>query len=856
MRLLWHLSINVFTARRNRTLLLATSVAMSAALVAAVGCALASLHAGLRFELDRRLGSADVRVQDVSEGRFAGNVLGAIETDRDVVLAAPRLRDALPLRNPANGNEMVAIGFGVDAVREVELRDVTPHIGRFITGDAEILLEAIVAKNLDAGIGDHLEALHADGTVSLTMRVVGIEMSQPQELVIKPQAVVTLAALRTVGGRNDELNEIQVILKNGVDARIVAERLGASVPESVIVEPTERITSGLNQNVRANNLGLTVASTLAFIAASFIVLTGLTTNVQERQRELAVMRCIGARPRQLAGAQVIMGALLGVMGAAIGIPIGVALAWLLTLIFPERLPAGLHITQLGMTNAALGSIGAGMIGSLWPAWRAARSRPITVLASHAQPTSKRTVILTGVIGAVCILTQFALISSSNQGPWVFWSYIGFGLPVMFIGYFLLGVPVTSAVSNALTGVVARVMGLPRAVLAGSVRAAPFRRGFTASALALGIAILVPIWTNGNALMRDWFGTIQFPEAFARGWLGLTEEDRAKVEALPFVIGTCAITDQKVESGAFGVKGFREIRTNFLAFEPDELFSMTTLEWTAGDEAYARRRLREGGAVIVAKEFLQFRPEYAIGNMFEMTHQGKTHEFEIVGAVTAPGLEWISRYFDVGKEASEASIHAVFGSRTDLKRVFASEAIDFLQIKLDDSVTDAEAIGGIREALGAAAFVVGSGKEIKDGIMQIGQSSMRIASLVAFAAMLIGSLGVGQIVVASVDARRFEFGVLRSVGASRGILFRLVFAEVVLMVIAACIIGTLLGLQGSWAGIRLYRVLLGLDVHFLPAWGPIVLGWITLAIVTGLIVWPIARNVSRTTPRALLAATRG
>ncbi|MCA9293901.1 MAG: ABC transporter permease [Phycisphaerales bacterium] len=856
MRLLWHLSINVFTARRNRTLLLATSVALSAALVAAVGCALASLHAGLRFQLDQRVGAADIRVQEVSEGRFDANALATVERDPDVALAAPRLRDALPMRNPATGAKTIAIGFGVDIERERALRSTKPHHGRFIASDDEVVLEQVVAESLGVGLGDSVEALDAAERAVRTLRVVGIDKSQMHELVIKPQAVVTIGALGAIGGHGDELNEIGVILREGRDAQRVSARLGVELPTALLVEPTERITSGLEQNVRANNLALVLASALAFLSAAFIVLTGLTTNVQERQRELGVMRCIGGRPGQLAGAQVLMGGLLGVMGAVVGVPMGIGLAWVLTVLFPDRLPAGLRVTMWGLSTAVIGAIGAGVIGALWPAWRAGRARPIEVLAAHARPTPRRAVVVAGAVGVVCIATQLTLISTSANGQWVFWSYVLFGLPVMFVGYFMLGVPMAALVGRALTGAAARAFGLPRAALAASVRAAPFRRGFTTAALALGIAILVPIWTNGNALLRDWLGAIQFPEAFARGWLGLSETEREKIEALPFVQGTCAITDQKVASGTFGVKGFRDIRTNFIAFEPDRFFDLVQLQWTSGDEAYAKRRLLEGGAVIVAKEFLQYRPEYAIGKPFVIQHNGQAYDFEIVGAVTAPGLEWISKYFDVGKEATEASIHAVFGSRADLKRVFGSEAIDFLQIKLSDDVSDADAIAGIRQALGANAFVVGSGKEIRDGILEIGQRSMRIASLVAIAAMLIGSVGVGQIVVASIDARRFEFGVLRAVGAERGVLARLVLAEVALLIVGACILGTLLGLQGSWAGIRLYQVLLGLKVHFVPAWGPIALGWVALVMITGAIVWPIARLVSRVSPRALLAATRG
>ena len=53
----------------------------------------------------------------------------------------------------------------------------------------------------------------------------------------------------------------------------------SDVPEGVVVAPTERSTSNMSNTLRANNFAFLLASLLSYIAAAFIVLTGLTTNV-------------------------------------------------------------------------------------------------------------------------------------------------------------------------------------------------------------------------------------------------------------------------------------------------------------------------------------------------------------------------------------------------------------------------------------------------------------------------------------------------------------------------------------------------------------------------------------------------
>jgi putative ABC transport system permease protein len=142
------------------------------------------------------------------------------------------------------------------------------------------------------------------------------------------------------------------------------------------------------------------------------------------------------------------------------------------------------------------------------------------------------------------------------------------------------------------------------------------------------------------------------------------------------------------------------------------------------------------------------------------------------------------------------------------------------------------------------------------VAKVGKSSLRVASLVALAAMIIGSLGVGNIVLAGIDARRFEFGVLRAVGASPGVLGRLVVGEVLLLCVAAGVLGTLMGIQASYAAVRLYRLMAGLDVHLVPAYNAIALGWVLLFVIALVMTAPLIIRLMRAQVRELLAATRG
>jgi putative ABC transport system permease protein len=199
----------------------------------------------------------------------------------------------------------------------------------------------------------------------------------------------------------------------------------------------------------------------------------------------------------------------------------------------------------------------------------------------------------------------ALVFGARDGQRAFWGYATVGLPSMFTGFFLLSAPMLILITWVAEPLVRRVLGLPRNLLARNVAATPFRYGFTSGAMMSGLALMVAIWTQGHAVLNDWLGKFEFPDAFAVG-LNLTEESRAKLDALPFVTGTVPITLHNVETQAFGVHALQTYKTTFIAFDPEPFFRLTRLMWVEptdkAGQARAMRRLEEGGAVIVAREF--------------------------------------------------------------------------------------------------------------------------------------------------------------------------------------------------------------------------------------------------------------
>lgn len=844
----WRLATNSLGGRRLRTTLLTAAVALSAGLIVAISCGVASLNAALTGRIDRTLGVADVRITSVSDGAFSNKALDTALNWPDVAATLPRF--AAPITLSKAGATSVAAGVGVDLTAEFAHRPLSLLAGRSPQAPSEIAIEERVATELNASIGDTINVESYYGGPP-TLTVVGIAEKSEFFALTRAPATLDLKTLGEIAGKPNQLRSIDLVLTPGVDPLAFVDQHANDLDAGQILQATERITSGVKKNIRVQKVGLIVVSLVGFLAAMFIILTGLTTNVIEQQRQLAIVRSIGGSRGQVAFAQIIVGAIIGALGALFGVPFGIGVAYLGVRIFDEQLHSGLVVPPLGITLATVGAVLTGAIGAGWPAFLASRVSPLEALAVRAKNPARGAVWLSLLIGLTLVGGELLLLGTSHSPSRSFWSYILGGVEIMFIGYFFLGAPVALLLVRLFGPLIAKLTRTPRSLLTGTIAGAPFRHGMTAASLMVGLAMMIVIWTAGGAVVKQWLGKIDFPDAYVHGWSGLTPAQRDQIAALPFVTDTNAITMLNVDDdGAFGVKGLQDLGATFAAVEPEAFFRMTNITWIQGDPVTATARLNAGGAVIVAQEF-NIAKGLGVGDTFTVRSKGAPITFDIVGVISSPGLEVVSRYFDIGKIYRHQAVSAVLGSRKDLVEKFGVDDIQLVQINLADTISDEDAVRQLRRLFAGSSLSVGSGREIKRAITHVADGAFLIMSTVALVAILIACLGVGNVIIAGVESRTFEFGVLRSIGAEGGLLGRMVLAEALGMALTAGVLGTLLGLQAAWSELRLYRQIAGLDLSLHPPILVIAAGWLIVTTLTLAAAGPPAWRLSRRSPRDLL-----
>ena len=112
-------------------------------------------------------------------------------------------------------------------------------------------------------------------------------------------------------------------------------------------------------------------------------------SVLERTREIGTMLAVGMRRRQIVGLFLAEGFVIGLIGGALGLIVGLlAVAWFHHAGIPLPAP-GASVPSIirpfvgtrFLVSAIIGTPVGAALATLWPAWRASRLRPVEALQS-------------------------------------------------------------------------------------------------------------------------------------------------------------------------------------------------------------------------------------------------------------------------------------------------------------------------------------------------------------------------------------------------------------------------------------------------------------------------------------------
>jgi len=351
-----------------RTIFTAGGIAVGVATIVALLSftqGLRNTAAGLVHLGGSGLGVFQANVSDPTASILPEAMVGKLAARSDVAHATPLLLIVEPVKAaPA------AIVFGADPAGFFA-RSLVVVAGRRPSSEQEIL------------VGDRLAAelrLHPGGVLEVKGQPFPIAGIYHSGILFEDAgAVMGLARAQQLTARPGEETDVVVQLASGTRATTAAAAIEHELPGTqVITDPQQALRAGANGTLISKAILVIVA--MALIVGAISVANTMAMSIMERQGELALLSTVGWSPTRVASLIFGEGVAVSVLGASVGLLVGVIGAGLLIDALGVSTYVSPSVTAWGLGRGLLVGVAIGVLGGIYPAWRVTHMTPLKALA--------------------------------------------------------------------------------------------------------------------------------------------------------------------------------------------------------------------------------------------------------------------------------------------------------------------------------------------------------------------------------------------------------------------------------------------------------------------------------------------
>jgi lipoprotein-releasing system permease protein len=287
-------------------------------------------------------------------------------------------------KDPPSGHDVDLDDFLREEDDRAPERDVLPGI----------ILGRELARTLRVLVGDEIEVVSPLGDLGPTgpipktraFRVAGIFYSGMYEYDMK-HVYVTLPVAQRFLNMDDAITSIEITVNDVENAPRVAHAIAARIDRPALrVQDWQELNRNLFGALALEKLAMFVTLGIAILIAGFCVFGTLTLMVQEKGREVGILKAMGTASGAIIGVFLIEGLLIGLFGAALGLGLGFVVAFGAEhfgirmnpeVYYIDRLPV--HIDPTEFTLVGIAAVAVCLLATLFPAYLASSTRPVDAL---------------------------------------------------------------------------------------------------------------------------------------------------------------------------------------------------------------------------------------------------------------------------------------------------------------------------------------------------------------------------------------------------------------------------------------------------------------------------------------------
>ena len=612
--------------------------------------------------------------------------------------------------------------------------------------------------------------------------------------------------------------------------------------EDVHVTTVEQRELSLTESIKQLTSFLGIVGLIALLLGGIGVASGVNAFVMRKIDTVAVLRCVGATSGQVLAVYVVQAAVMGLLGAFIGVVLGVGIQFLLPLAIKDFLPVDVRV-QLDWTAIGLGlaiGVWVALIFALRPLLALRRVSPLQALrrdeaALEAQRRKDVPTYLVNIALLASILVLCVQRAGSVRRGALFAAGIGGSMLVLWLSAALL-----SRVARRV--VTARWPYVVRQGVANLYRPANQTRAVVL-ALGFGSFLVSTLYLVQSNLLNQF----DITAAASKGnliFFDIQDDQRRGLDSILVAARQPTLAYTPIVTMKINAINGKNMKLWVAAHGMSDRHWATRREYrsTYRDTMVATEKIVAGqwfGKAILPDSISELSLETDLAGQLHLK-VGDLVQWDVQGVYI---LSKLTSLREVNWGRFELNFFAVFNSKAlrQAPKTFAAVA----SVQSDTTVARLQ-----RQSV--TRFPNVSSIDLSLIRKTVGNIISKVAVAVQFLALFSLAMGIPVLfsAVAATRRDRLREGVLlKTLGATRAQIVRILFAEYALLGALGALTGMLLSFAGAWGLVKYI-----FDGHFSPALLPaamIALAMMGLAVSIGLLT---GRDVFRETPMAALRET--